>query len=57
MFTKIDKAIVAVLGGLLTIAAQAGLDVAAVEPYIAPVGSLLTGLVVYLWPNKEKPDA
>lgn len=55
MFTTIDKAVVAILGGLLTIAAQAGLPaemVGAFEPYIAPAGSLITGLLVYIWPNR-----
>lgn len=52
MFTTIDKAIVAVLGGLLTIAAQAGLDVGALEPYVQPLGALITGALVYIFPNR-----
>jgi hypothetical protein len=53
MLTTIDKAIVAVLGGLLTIAAAWGFDTAPLAPYIEPAGALLTGFLTWLVPNRE----
>lgn len=53
MFSTVDKAIMALLGGLLTLAASRGLDVGPYEHLVEPVGIILTTLWVYFWPNKE----
>lgn len=52
MFTSIDKAVAALIGGALTLAAMWGLDVAAFEMYIGPVGTVLTAILTYIIPNK-----
>jgi hypothetical protein len=54
MNTPFNKAVTAVLGGLVTIAATYGLDTTQLEPLVVPAGTLLTALLVYLIPNK--PD-
>ncbi len=52
--TSFDKAIVALLGALVTIAAQFGLPVGWATPeIITTVGGVLTALLVYLVPNKK----
>lgn len=54
MFTSVDKAIVAVLGGVLTVVAEFGVDTSwATEGLVSGVGSMLTALMVYFVPNKE----
>lgn len=60
MFTAYDKAFAALLGSILTLVAAWGIDVAALEPLIGPVGAVLTAAFTYLIPNKdtvENPDA
>lgn len=55
MITTFDKAIVALLGALVTIAATFGLKVEWATPeVINSVGGVLTALLVYLVPNKAK---
>jgi hypothetical protein len=54
MFTSVDKAIVALLGGLLTLFAAFGIDVAWAKPeVIQAVGALLTTFFVWAVPNKK----
>lgn len=54
MITSFDKAIVSVLGGLLSIAAAFGLTVDWATPEtIGIAGSIVTGLVTYLIPNRK----
>ena len=58
MITSFDKAIVALLGSVLSIAATFGLNVDWATPeIIASVGGLVTTLLVWLVPNKVKPAA
>lgn len=55
MITGFDKAIVAVLGGLVTILAAFGLELTWATPeLIGTIGSVLTGILTYLIPNKAK---
>lgn len=54
MITGFDKAIIALLGSLATIAATFGVNVAWATPeLISTVGGVLTALLVYLVPNKK----
>lgn len=54
MITTFDKAIVALIGSALSIAATFGLKVDWATPeIIAAVGGLLTTLLVYVFPNKK----
>lgn len=52
MFTSIDKAIAAVLGGGLFLLAKLGLDLPVDQGTLDAVGVLVTTLFVYLVPNK-----
>ena len=53
MVTGFDKAIVAFLGGVVTLVAAFGVDVSWATPeLISGVGSFLTAVLVYLIPNK-----
>lgn len=55
MITSFDKAIVALLGALLSIAAAFGLKVDWATPeVITSIGGVLTALLVYVVPNKAK---
>lgn len=55
MITTFDKAIVALLGALLSIAAAFGLKVDWATPeVISSVGGVITALLVYLVPNRAK---
>ena len=56
MFTSIDKAIVAVLGGAVTIAAAFGLDLGIGEAGVTAIGSALSAFLVWLVPNKVSTD-
>ena len=57
MITSFDKAIVALLGAVLSIAATFGLKVDWATPeMISAVGGAITALLVYLIPNKAKPQ-
>jgi CBS-domain-containing membrane protein len=55
MFTSIDKAIVAILGGLATVAAMSfGVNVDWATPeLLGSIGSVLSAILVYVVPNKE----
>lgn len=54
MITSIDKAIVALLGSVLSIVAAFGVDVTwASDGLIASVGAVLTAVLVWLVPNNE----
>ena len=56
MITSFDKAIVALLGAVLSIAATFGLKVDWATPeMISAFGGAITALLVYLIPNKVKP--
>lgn len=58
MNTEFNKAVVALLGSILTIAATFGLKVDWATPeMISGIGGLITALLVYLVPNKAKPSA
>lgn len=53
MVTTIDKAIVALIGGLLSVAATFGVSVDWATPeMIAGVGAVITALLTWLVPNK-----
>jgi len=53
--TNVNKAIVAVIGGIVTLLAQFGVDVSFLtEPLIGAIGATLTAFFVWLIPNKEK---
>lgn len=53
MFTTIDKALAALIGGILTIVATFGIDVAWATPeIIATFGAVLTAVFTWLVPNK-----
>lgn len=55
MITSFDKAIVALIGALLSILAAFGISVDWATPEMVGIaGSILTGLLTYLWPNKVK---
>jgi hypothetical protein len=55
MVTTFDKAIIALLGSLVTIAATFGLELSWATPeVIGAVGSVLTGVLTYLIPNRVK---
>ena len=55
MITTFDKAIVALLGGVLSIAAAFGLSVDWATPeLIGTIGSVITGILTFLIPNKVK---
>ena len=55
MITSFDKAIVALIGGLLSIAATFGLEVSWATPeMIGTIGSVITGVLTYLIPNRVK---
>lgn len=55
MITSFDKAIVAMLGGILSIAASFGLSVDWATPeLIGTIGSVITGILTYLIPNKVR---
>lgn len=55
MITTFDKAIVALLGAILSIAAAFGLHVDWATPeLIGTIGSVITGILTYLVPNKVK---
>lgn len=57
MNTEFNKAIVALLGAVVTIAATFGMKVDWATPeIISAVGGALTALLVYLVPNKAKPQ-
>jgi hypothetical protein len=55
MFTTIDKAIVAILGGLATVAAMSfGVNVDWATPeLLGSIGTMLNAILVYVVPNKE----
>lgn len=55
MFTTIDKAIAAVLGGLISFfTLQFGIQVEWMTPeLVGTISSVVTGLLVYLVPNKQ----
>lgn len=53
MNTTINKAIVAILGGLLTVLATFGLDLDISDELLSGSGAVLTGVLVYFVPNKE----
>lgn len=56
MITSFDKAIAAVLGGVLSIVAAFGINVEWATPeMIGIAGSVLTGILTYLIPNKKTP--
>jgi len=56
MFTSVDKAIVAIISGFLTVATMVfGVDLNLSPELIAAVGSVVSGILVYLVPNKEVP--
>lgn len=53
MITPIDKALIALIGAGLSIAAALGLNVSWASPeIIGVIGTVLTGLFTYLIPNK-----
>ncbi len=55
MITTFDKAIVALLGAALSIAAAFGLKVDWATPEVlSSVGGVLTAILVYFVPNKAK---
>ncbi len=55
MITTFDKAIVALLGAVLSIAATFGLKVDWATPeVVSSIGGILTALLVYIVPNKAK---
>ena len=54
MFTSFDKAIAALVGALLTIAATFGLPTDWATPeIIGVIGSVLTSLLTFVVPNKK----
>lgn len=53
MFTKIDKAIAALLGSALTIAAAFGLNLDIDPEVVGGIGTAITTIIVYLVPNKQ----
>ena len=54
MVTTFDKAIVALLGAIVSIAATFGLSVSWATPeVIASVGGIITSILVYLVPNRK----
>ena len=54
MITSFDKAIVALLGSALSIAAAFGLNVEWATPEMLGIaGSILTGVLTYLIPNRK----
>lgn len=58
MFTTVDKAIVAIIGGLLTVASMVfGMDLNISPEFIGAIGSVVSGVLVYLVPNKEPVSA
>ncbi len=57
MFSSIDKAIVAILSGIVFLAAEFGLDVPISEGVIAAIGTVITSILVYFVPNKSVPSA
>jgi membrane protein YqaA with SNARE-associated domain len=55
MVSSFDKAIIALLGSIVTIAAAFGLELSWATPeLIGTIGSVLTGILTYLIPNKAK---
>ena len=54
MFTSVDKAIAAVLGGLLFVAASFGVEHNVSAEMIASISAVIAGASAYLMPNKEK---
>lgn len=56
MFSQMDKAWVAALGGLMTILTSAGVTVPPfmTEQWTATAVGVLTPVFVYFWPNKGK---
>lgn len=57
MFSSIDKAIVAILSGIVFVAAQFGLDLPVSESVISAIGTVVTAVLVYFAPNKQQPGA
>lgn len=53
MSTTINKAVVAVLSGLVTLGATFGLDLGIGEEVIAAIGTAVGAFLVWLIPNKE----
>ena len=54
MFTSVDKAIAAVLSGLLFVAASFGVEHNVSGEMIASIAAVIAGVVTYLVPNKAK---
>ena len=53
MFTSVDKAIAAVIGGLVTVAAMVfNVDIDLSPETIAAMGTVLSTVLVYAVPNK-----
>lgn len=54
MNTTVNKAVVAILGGVVTLAATAGLDLSwASDGLIQGVGTMVTAFLVWLIPNSD----
>lgn len=54
MFSSMDKAIAAIIGAALTLAAQFGLNVEWATPeLITTIGGVVTALLVYVIPNRQ----
>lgn len=58
MYTTVDKAIVAVLGGIIALIDMLfGINIGIGENVVAAIAAVITPLLVYLVPNKAKPTA
>lgn len=53
MFTSFDKAIAAILSGLLFVAANFGFDLGLSEEFVASVSAVVAGVAAYFVPNKD----
>lgn len=57
MFTTVDKAIAAVLGGVITVLGMVfNVEIGLSPEVIGSLGSLLAGLLVWAVPNKEATE-
>ena len=52
MITTLDKAIVAILGGVVSVLAAFGIDLGVSQELVASIGAVITGILVYIVPNK-----
>lgn len=53
-FQKYNKAIVGFISSLVTLLAMFGLDVEVSQELVGAIGTVITGVVVYLVPNKSE---